>query len=581
MNMLKLLEERVIKAFNIANVPQDTCAMVRPNIQNNFGDYQCDAVMAIAKKIGIKPKKLAQNINKHLNLEDFAEKIEIASPGFINIYCQPQWLASCIKNAMHDDRVGVAKVSKPQIIVVDYSAPNVAKEMHIGHIRSTIIGDSIAKTLEFLGHIVIRQNHLGDWGTQFGMLIAHLEELEQQNQEAKNIELSDIDTFYKIANKRFHEDENFADIARNYVVRLQSGDAYCLKLWKKIVDITLTHNQVIYKRMNVSLNTGDVMGESAYNANLPDVIRELDSKGLLSEDQGAKVVFLDDFKNKDGDSMGVIVEKSGGGFLYSTTDLAAIRYRTHALHANRILYYVDSRQKQYFNQIFTIARKAGFVYDDTSLEHHAVGMMLGKDGKPFKSRSGTNIKLLNLLNEAKERVIHLMDTKSTSLSKKQKIKVTNAVANGSVRYADLSKNRVHDYIFDLDNMLTFEGNTVLYLFYAYTRIKSIFRKFSINEANLTGKILVNEPVERKLALKLCQFHETIEYVASAGTPHVLCTYLYELSKIFMSFYEICPISKTNKLSETIKNSRLQICACTAKTLKIGLNLLGIETVEQM
>ncbi|WP_448216108.1 arginine--tRNA ligase [Endozoicomonas sp. 2B-B] len=580
MNILKLLEDRVIKALIAAGAPEDTPPMVRQSARANFGDYQCNAVMAAAKKMGLKPRDLAQKVEENLDLEGIAEKTEIAGPGFINIYLKPEWLAARLQEAVKDDRSGVASVDSPETVIVDYSAPNVAKEMHIGHIRSTIIGDASARTLEFLGHKVIRQNHLGDWGTQFGMLIAHLEELEQDSQEAQAMELSNMEAFYKAAKKRFDDDEVFATKAREYVVELQSGDEHCLKLWKKLVDITLSHNQEVYERLNVSLTPSDVMGESAYNDSLPAIINALDSKGLLSEDQGAKVVFLDEFKNKDGDPMGVIVEKSGGGFLYSTTDLAALRHRTHALNADRVLYYVDARQGQHFDQIFTIARKAGFVNEDTRTEHHAFGMMLGKDGKPFKTRAGTTIKLVDLLDEAEERAARLVASKASDLNEEQKFKVIKAVAMGSVKYADLSKNRTSDYVFDWDTMLAFEGNTAPYLLYAYTRIKSIFRRAGVSETDLTGNILVEEPSERDLALKLNQFSETIEQAAREGTPHVLCGYLYDLSGAFMSFYENCPVNKEG-VSEPVKISRLQFCALTAHILKKGLDLLGIETVEQM
>ena len=581
MNILKLLEDRVIKALNAADAPEDTPAMVRPSARANFGDYQCNAVMSAAKKMGQKPRDLAQTVVDNLNLEGIAEKTEIAGPGFINIYLSPEFLANGLKQAVSDERMGVARADQPQTVIVDYSAPNVAKEMHVGHLRSTIIGDSTARTLEFLGHKVIRQNHLGDWGTQFGMLIAHLEELEQSNQEeAMGMELSDLETFYKAAKKRFDDDEAFAVKARDYVVRLQAGEEYFKKLWKKLVDITLSHNQEVYERLNVSLTPADVMGESAYNDSLPVIIQELGNKGLLSEDQGAKVVFLDEFQNKDGDPMGVIVEKSGGGFLYSTTDLAAIRHRVHTLNADRVLYYVDARQGQHFEQVYTIARKAGFATEGVQLEHHAFGIMLGKDGKPFKTRAGTTIKLVDLLNEAEERAARLIASKNGDLSEEQKVNVIKAVAMGSVKYADLSKNRTSDYVFDWDNMLAFEGNTAPYMLYAYTRVQSIFRKAGVAASDLRGDILVNEATERELALKLGRFSETVEQAAREGMPHLLCGYLYELSGAFMSFYEACPVNREG-IAEELKNSRLQLCSLTARIIKQGLGLLGIETVEQM
>lgn len=580
MNILKLLEDRVIKALNAAGAPEDTPAMVRPSARASFGDYQCNAVMAAARKMGQKPRDLAQTVVDQLDLDGIAGKTEIAGPGFINIYLTPEFLADGLKAAAKDGHMGVAKAENPQTVIVDYSAPNVAKEMHVGHLRSTIIGDSTARTLEFLGHKVIRQNHLGDWGTQFGMLIAHLEELEQGNQEeTMGMELADLETFYKAAKKRF-DDEGFAAKARDYVVRLQAGEEYFKKLWRKLVDITLSHNQEVYERLNVSLAPADVMGESAYNDSLPVIIKELEDKGLLSEDQGARVVFLDEFQNKDGDPMGVIVEKSAGGFLYATTDLAAIRHRVHTLNADRVLYYVDARQGQHFEQVYTIARKAGFATEAVQLEHHAFGMILGKDGKPFKTRAGTTIKLVDLLNEAEERAARLVASKDSDLSEEQKVNVIKVVAMGSVKYADLSKNRTSDYVFDWDNMLAFEGNTAPYMLYAYTRVKSIFRKAGVAASDLKGDIIIKEATERELALKLARFSETIEQTAREGMPHLLCGYLYDLSGAFMSFYEACPVNKDG-VAEELRNSRLQLCSLTAGTIKQGLDLLGIETVEQM
>ena len=580
MNILRLLEDRVIKALVAAGAPADTPAMVRPSARANFGDYQCNAVMAAAKKMGMNPRELAQKVMDHLDLEGIASKVEIAGPGFINIYLATQWLASAVQEAIHDSRAGVSETDERQTVVVDYSAPNVAKEMHVGHLRSTIIGDATTRTLEFLGHKVIRQNHLGDWGTQFGMLIAHLEDLEKESQEAMSMELSDLETFYREAKKHFDDNPEFAARARNYVVRLQAGDEYCLKLWKKLVNITLAHNQETYDRLNVSLTSADVMGESAYNDTLPVIIKLLEEKRLLSVDNGAKVVFLDEFKNKDGDPMGVIVEKSGGGFLYATTDLAAIRHRCHTLNADRILYYVDARQGQHFEQVYAIARKAGFASEHVSLEHHAFGMMLGKDGKPFKTRAGTTIKLSDLLNEAEERAAAVIASKSGDLSEEQKVNVIRAVAIGSVKYADLSKNRTSDYVFDWDNMLAFEGNTAPYLLYAFTRITSIFRKAGISESDLHGEVIIEDDAERELVFQLCRFSEVLESVAREGLPHQLCAYLYDISGAFMKFYEACPVNREG-VAPHLRNSRLQICALTGKILHLGLGLLGIETVEQM
>ena len=591
MNILELLEKRVSSALVAAGLPEGTPAMVRPSVQARFGDYQCNAIMAAAKKLGSLPNNKADRISHQLALADrvvqqldlagIAEKTEVASPGFINIYLDKNWLSKILDAAWQDERLSVERSSQPDTVVVDYSAPNVAKEMHIGHIRSTIIGDATSRVLEFLGHRVIRQNHIGDWGTQFGMLIACLEDLElEQEADPVSMELADMELFYRKAKEQFDTDKAFANRARSYVVRLQAGDEKCLRLWKKLVDVTLAHNQAVYERLNVALTTDHVMGESAYNDDLPAVIRKLEEHQLISENEGAKVVFLEEFQNREGEPMGVVVEKSGGGFLYATTDLAAVRYRCEKLGANRVLYYVDARQGQHFEQIFTIARKAKFAPDTTRLEHHAFGMIMGKDGKPFKTRSGTTVKLVDLLDEAEERAARLIAIKSSELDEEQKVRVIKAVATGSVKYADLSKNRTSDYVFDWDQMLAFEGNTAPYLMYAYTRIRSIFRKSRCEPADLKTPLKLDEPSERQLALNLCRFSETLNQFAQEGMPHLLCGYLYGLAGAFMSFYEACPVNHEN-VEPDLRQSRLRLCDLTARTLKTGFDLLGLETVEQM
>ncbi|HDL6308819.1 TPA: arginine--tRNA ligase, partial [Mannheimia haemolytica] len=549
--------------------------LVRQSGKPEFGDYQANGAMGAAKKLGMNPREFAQKILENADLNGIADKLEIAGPGFINIFLNPEWLAENTNSSLQAVNFGI-KTANPQTIVIDYSSPNVAKEMHVGHLRSTIIGDAVVRTLAFLGNNVIRANHVGDWGTQFGMLIAYLEKME--NEHASEMELSDLEAFYRAAKEHYDSDEAFAEKARNYVVKLQSGDKYCLTMWKKLVDITMHHNQENYNRLNVTLTEKDVMGESLYNPMLPEIVADLKAKGLAVEDDGALVVFLDEFKNKDGDPMGVIVQKKDGGFLYTTTDIAAAKYRYETLKADRALVFSDSRQAQHMQQAWLITRKAGYVPDSFSLEHPFFGMMLGKDGKPFKTRSGGTVKLKDLLDEAVERADKLIAERSTELTAEEKAAVVEAVAIGSVKYSDLSKNRTTDYVFDWDNMLTFEGNTAPYMQYAYTRIRSIFARANIDENALSGSIQLNEPKERALAVKLLQFEEALNGVAKEGMPHILCQYLYELAGSFSSFYEACPILNAE---ETTKNSRLKLAALTAKTLKQGLDLLGIKTVEKM
>ncbi|OBW94697.1 arginyl-tRNA synthetase [Gallibacterium salpingitidis] len=575
MNIQTILSEKIKHAMIAAGADQQSEALVRPSTKAQFGDYQANGIMAAAKKLGLPPRDLAQQVVAKLELGEMIEKVEIAGPGFINIFLNPTWLAAQSDLMLADEKFLFSSI-QPQTIVADYSAPNVAKEMHVGHLRSTIIGDAVVRTLEFIGHKVIRANHVGDWGTQFGMLIAYLEKM--QNEQASDMELSDLEAFYREAKKHYDEDEAFAEKARGYVVKLQGGDEYCRTMWRKLVDITMQQNQRNYDRLNVTLTDKDVMGESLYNPMLPEIVADLKAKGLAVEDDGAIVVFLDEFKNKEGDPLGVIIQKKDGGYLYATTDIACAKYRYETLHANRILYFTDSRQSQHLQQVWLIVRKAGYVPESVSWDHFNFGMMLGKDNKPFKTRTGGTVKLADLLDEAIERAQALISQKSTHLTAEEQQQVAEVVGIGAVKYADLSKNRTTDYVFDWDNMLTFEGNTAPYIQYAYTRIRSIFANSGIDPNALSGAIQINDEKERQLALTLLKFEEAVNTVARDGTPHILCAYLYDLAGAFSSFYEHCPI--LNQADE-VKQSRLKLAALTARILKQGLDLLGIKTVEKM
>ena len=577
MNIQSILSDKIKQAMIAAGADESCDPLVRQSGKAQFGDYQANGIMAAAKKLGTNPREFAQKVLQQADLSDIAEKLDIAGPGFINIFLNSAWLAKQASNAVLSENLGIQAAQK-QTVVVDYSSPNVAKEMHVGHLRSTIIGDAVVRTLEFLGHHVIRANHVGDWGTQFGMLIAYLEKM--QNEQAGEMELQDLEAFYREAKKHYDEDEAFAEKARHYVVKLQSGDEYCRAMWKRLVDITMQQNQHNYDRLNVTLTEQDVMGESLYNPMLPGIVEDLKKQGLAVEDDGAFVVYLDEFKNKEGDAMGVIVQKKDGGFLYTTTDIAAAKYRYETLKADRALVFSDTRQSQHMQQAWLITRKAGYVPDSFSLEHKNFGMMLGKDGKPFKTRTGGTVKLADLLDEAIERATLLINEKNNNLSDAEKAAVIEAVAIGAVKYADLSKNRTTDYVFDWDNMLSFEGNTAPYMQYAYTRIRSIFNKADVEPSILsTAPLMLVDEKERALVIKLLQFEEAVQTVGKEGTPHVLCAYLYELAGLFSSFYEHCPI--LNAEDEAVKLSRLKLALLTEKTLKQGLDLLGIKTVEKM
>ena len=575
-----LLEEALTALKGKGLLPTD----LEPAIQIDrtkdkaHGDLATNLAMIGAKAAKKNPRQLAAEIIEHLPPSKLVRQVEIAGPGFINFYLNPDWLAEQLENALADPRLAIPLAAPPQTVVVDYSSPNLAKEMHVGHLRSTIIGDAVSRTLEFLGHKVIRHNHVGDWGTQFGMLLAHMEELQGEG-SAIRMQLADLESFYREAKGRFDASPVFADRARQLVVELQSGDAHCNRLWREFLDISLSHCQQIYDRLNVALTRADVRGESAYNDDLAQVVEDLTAAGLLTEDQGARCVFLDEFKGKDDEPLPMIVQKKDGGYLYATTDLAAIRYRLSVLKADRLLYFVDHRQSLHFQQLFAVARQAGFAGPDTQLEHMAFGTVMGEDGKPFKTRSGGVAKLADLLDEAEARAYELVKAKNTEMSEEELRHIGRVVGIASVKYADLSKHRTSDYVFSFDQMLSFEGNTAPYLLYAYTRVASIFRRGEIDAEALQGSIRLEEEVEKELAGKLAQFGEVVNRVAERGWPHLLCGYLYDLSGIFSSFYQGCPV--LNCEDATIRASRLKLARLTARTIQQGLALLGIETLERM
>lgn len=560
-------------------VPEETAPRIQVDRtkDKSHGDLATNLAMMLTKAAGKPPRELAQLIIDNLPASGHVAKVEIAGPGFINFFIDDNALAKQLQAALADEHLGI-NLPKSQTVVVDYSSPNLAKEMHVGHLRSTIIGDSVVRALEFLGHKVIRQNHVGDWGTQFGMLLAYMEELRAQNGENANLELSDLESFYRAAKLRFDESAEFATRARQLVVELQSGDEYCNKLWREFNDISLSHCHEVYQRLGVSLTRADVHGESAYNDDLEQVVKDLDAQGLLSESNGAKVVFQEEFRNKDGEALPVIIQKADGGYLYATTDLAAMRYRSGTLHADRALYFVDLRQALHFQQVFSLARTAGFVRPEMTLEHMGFGTMNGEDGRPFKTRSGGVVKLVDLLDKANVRALELVRSKNPDMDEATLAEIARVVGIASVKYADLSKNRASDYIFSFDQMLSFEGNTAPYLLYAYTRVAGIFKR--AEGVDLSNAVIALEhDKEKELGNKLAQFGEILARMVDKGQPHVLCGYLFELAGAFSSFYEACPVLAAD--NETQKHSRLLLSQLTAKTLKQGLSLLGIETLERM
>lgn len=573
MKLHQLVAAEVEQAFS-ANGLTDQPIILQPAKNRDFGDYQINGVMGAAKKTRQNPRELAQKVADALQQNPLIATAEVAGPGFINLKLRPEKLAQYIKASLQDEHLGIARNSKPQTIVIDYSSPNLAKEMHVGHLRSSIIGDSLNRVLTFLGHKVIAQNHVGDWGTQFGMLVAYL--IEQQQNGRADLELADLEQFYRNAKVRFDEDKNFADTARDYVVKLQSGDASVLALWQQFVQTSLQHAQAVYKKLGLKLLPADVTGESFYNDQLQSTVNELLAKGIAVDSDGTKVVFLDEFKNQDNEPAAFIIQKKDGGFLYASTDLACLRYRINTLHGNRLLYVVDARQSLHFDELFTVARKAGWLPDTVYAEHVPFGTMMGKDGKPFKTRSGDTVKLMDLLNEAVTRASALVASKNPELSADEIAHIGEVVGIGAVKYADLSKNRTSDYIFDWDSMLSFEGNTAPYLQYAYTRVQSVFRKAGTWDNN--AAITLNEAMEQQLAVELLKFEDVLDSVANTSYPHYLAAYLYQIATLFSRFYEACPILKAD---EATRNSRLQLTSLTGKTLQQGLALLGIDTLETM
>ena len=572
MNLSHLLNREAEQAFAAAGI-EGAPVVLQPAKNPEFGDFQINGVMGAAKQRKQNPRELAQKVAEALAGNELIASAEVAGPGFINLRLSPQFLAKQVHAALQSGRLGVAQAAAPQTIVIDYSSPNLAKEMHVGHLRSSIIGDSLNRVHSFLGHRVIAQNHVGDWGTQFGMLVAYLVEQQAQNE---HFELADLEQFYRNAKVRFDEDPAFADTAREYVVKLQSGDEAVLALWRQFVEISLQHAEKVYAKLGLLLTREDVAGESKYNDDLQPVVDDLIAKGLAVEDDGAKVVFLDEFKNKEGEPAAYIVQKKGGGFLYSTTDLACIRYRVRELKADHIIYVVDTRQSLHVAQLFAASRKAGWLPENVKAEFIGFGTMMGKDGKPFKTRSGDTVKLVELLDEAVERATALVKEKNPELDNATAAQIGRSVGIGAVKYADLSKNRTSDYIFDWDNMLSFEGNTAPYLQYAYTRVQSELKK--AGEWSQTEQPVLTEPLECQLAAELLKFEDVLQTVADSSYPHYLAAYLYQVASLFSRFYEACPILKAEG---SVRNTRLQLAALTGQTLQTGLSLLGIDTLEVM
>ncbi len=559
------INHHIKEAFAKAGIEAEPIS-VSEATKPEFGDYQFNGAMALAKVLGKNPRQIAMEIAEKIDRSSVISRAEVAGPGFINLWIDPVWMGERLQEMRADKRLSVLSKEEGVRTVVDYSSPNMAKQMHVGHLRSTIIGDTLARLFSFLGDEVIRQNHIGDWGTQFGMLIAYL---EASGEDAYS-SLGDLEQFYKDAKVRFDSDPAFADMAREYVVKLQGGDPHCQTLWQQFIDVSLGHCEEVYSKLGVALGRKDVRAESSYNTLLPSVVEDLRSRSVLQESDGAQCVFM------EGSDVPLIIQKRDGGFLYATTDLAAIRYRTEVLGAKRISYVVDARQAGHFRQVFDVARRAGFVGEDVWLEHVSFGMMLDKSGRPFKTRDGGTVKLIDLLEEAVTRAKAMIEARGTQEPGDIEA-VADIVGIAAVKYAELSVNRESNYTFDWDKMLSFEGNTSLYLQYAYARIQSIFRKHG---EEIAGEILLADPLEERLGMLLLRFEDVLCAAARESMPHYITSYLYELTTLFMKFYEQNPILKED-ISPELRESRLQLADLTARTIKQGLELLGIQVLDRL
>ena len=548
---------------------------------SQFADFQSNVALPLGKRLGKAPRDLANEIVGHLDVDDVTEPPTVSGPGFINFTLRPRWIADAATGLLADPRLGTPLKSRPETVIVEYSSPNIAKEMHVGHLRSTIVGDAIARVTEFVGDHVIRDNHVGDWGTPFGMLIEHLVDVGEDSPEAGLLR-TDPNAFYQHARVKFDSDPVFADRARERVVKLQSDhDPATMQLWEDLVDMSKAYLRDMYARLRVTLTDNDIRGESFYNDMLPGIADDLIAKGLARISDGALCAFPQGFTSRDGSALPVIIRKSDGGYNYSTTDLATVRYRVDKINCDRAIYVVGSDQTLHFRMIFAVAREAGWLADDADFEHAQIGMVQGKDGQRLRTRAGDPVPLSYLLTEgvARARAILAEVERDPSAEDLDLEAIAEDVGIGAIKYAALSTARASAYVFDLDRMVSFKGNTGPYLQYATTRIRSIFRRAGIDEAELHGPIVITAPAERELALKLLDFGSLVAQVAESAEPHRLSAYLFEVASLFTSFYEQCPVLKAD--DEETRNSRLALCAAVLRVLTVGLGLLGVPIPDRM
>ena len=545
---------------------------------SSFADFQSNAALPLAKKLRKSPREVADEIVSHLDVGDISDAPTVSGPGFINFTLRAQWIGDAATRLLADPRLGTPLTDAPQTVIVEYSSPNIAKEMHVGHLRTTIVGDAIARVIDFTGHRLIRDNHVGDWGTQFGMLIEYLFDVGEDAPEAQLLR-TDPNTFYQSARVKFDTDLDFSDRARERVVKLQSGDDPATqRLWEELMELSRDYLRNTYRLLRVTLTDDDIRGESFYNDMLAGVAADLEAMGLATISDGALCVFPPGFTGRDGSPLPVIIRKRDGGYNYSTTDLATIRYRIDKLNADRAIYVVGSDQALHFTMIFAVARLAGWLPEHARFEHSQIGMVQGTDGHRLRTREGDNVKLSELLTEGIERAGAIL-TEIEGLDAAAKDEIAEDVGIGAIKYADLSTARDSAYVFDWDRMISFRGNTGPYLQYATTRIRSIFRRAGIADTDARGPILVAELAERELALKLLGFGAVVTQVAESAEPHRLCAYLFEVASLFTGFYEQCPVLKAD--DEETRQARLALCAATLRVLTAGLGLLGVPVPDRM
>jgi arginyl-tRNA synthetase len=568
------VRDALVAAYGAAYADADP--LIRPS---QFADFQSNAALSLAKRAGKAPRDIANDIVAHLDVADIAEPPTVSGPGFVNLTLRAQWIADAATGLLADPRLGTPLRSRPQSVIVEYSSPNIAKDMHVGHLRTTIVGDAIARVTEFVGDHLIRDNHVGDWGTPFGMLIEHLVDVGEDSPEADLLR-TDPNAFYQHARVKFDSDPVFADRARERVVKLQSGnDPGTQRLWDELMEMSKVYLRNIYAVLGVTLTDDDIRGESFYNDMLPGVADDLIAKGLARVSEGALCAFPAGFTNRDGAPLPVIIRKSDGGYNYSTTDLATVRYRVDKLNVDRAIYVVGSDQALHFRMIFAVAKEAGWLPDDKDFEHAQIGMVQGKDGQRLRTRAGDNVSLADLITEGPQRARALLDEVERDEGGLDLDAIAQDVGIGAIKYADLSTARDSAYIFDWDRMISFKGNTGPYLQYATTRIRSIFRKAGLRPDDSVGPILVPEPAERELARKLLDFGAVVTQVADTAEPHRLCGYLFEVASLFTTFYELCPVLKAD--DEETRQSRLALCAATLRVLTTGLGLLGVPLPDRM